>query len=327
MDLYKGCVLCNRSCGVDRTKGVRGFCGEGDALRVAWAGIHRGEEPVVCGSRGSGTIFFTGCTLKCFFCQNFQLSREGMGKEITEEEFAALCLKLQEAGVENINLVTGTQWIPSIVEGLRRAKVTGLRIPILWNSSGFENEAALSLLQPWIDVYLPDLKTIDPEFSKELFGTPRYPETATRAIEGMVEMRPPRFEGDRMVEGVIVRHLVLPGFLENTREVLGWFSRQLRYRAILSLMFQYTPLPKGVASPGEEKVSPPRVKASSRVAWDRGISEEEYQRVLEYLEEFRIRDGFVQEYAPTDNLLPDFGKIEAFPKELATPLWSWVEPD
>jgi len=320
MDLYKRCVLCNRSCGVDRTKDVRGFCGEGAVLRVAWAGIHRGEEPVICGGGGSGTIFFTGCTLKCFFCQNFQLSRGGMGREITEEEFAALCVKLQDAGVENINLVTGTQWIPSIVEGLRRAKDSGLRIPILWNSSGFENEAALSLLQPWIDVYLPDLKTLDLEFSRELFGTPRYPDTATRAIERMVEMRPPRFEEDRMVAGVIVRHLVLPGFLENTREVLAWFSRHLRYRAILSLMFQYTPLPKG-------KVSPEQVRASSRVAWDRGVSEEEYRRVLEYLEEFRISDGFVQEYAPADDLLPDFGKRAAFPKELATPLWSWVEPD
>ena len=319
MDLYKACMLCNRSCGIDRRKGIRGFCGEGASLRVAWVGIHRGEEPIVCGG-GSGTIFFTGCTLKCFFCQNFQLSRGGMGKELTVEEFAALCVRLQDAGAENVNLVTGTQWIPSIIEGLRRAKDSGLQIPILWNSSGFENEAALSFLHPWIDVYLPDLKTLDPEFSRVLFGTPRYPETATRAIEGMVELRPPRFEGDQMVAGVIMRHLVLPGFLENTYRVLEWFSRHLRYRAILSLMFQYTPLPKGVVAPEE-------VKASSWVAWDRGVSEDEYQRVLEYLEEFRIRDGFVQEYAPRDDLLPDFGKPAAFPKELATPLWSWVEPN
>lgn len=320
MDQYKRCMLCNRSCGIDRTKGMRGFCGEKASLKVAWAGIHRGEEPIVCGVGGSGTIFFTGCTLKCFFCQNFQISRGGMGKELTTEEFAALCVRLQDAGVENINLVTGTQWIPSIIGGLHRAKDSGLRIPILWNSSGFENEAALSLLHPWIDVYLPDLKTLDPDFSRVLFGTYRYPETATRAIERMVEMRPPRFEGDRMVEGVIMRHLVLPGFLENTRRVLEWFSQHLRYRAILSLMFQYTPLPKDV-------VTPERVKASFRVAWDRGVSEDEYQTVLEYLEEFRIRDGFVQEYVPTDDLLPDFGKPAAFPAELATPLWSWVEPN
>jgi len=243
-----------------------------------------------------------------------------MGKEITEETFAALCLKLQDAGAENINLVTGTQWIPSIVEGLRRAKDSGLRIPVLWNSSGFENDLALSLLQPWIDVYLPDLKTLDPAFSKELFGTSRYPETATKAIQRMVEIRAPQFEGDRMVKGVIVRHLVLPGFLENTREVLQWFSQNLKYRAILSLMFQYTPLPSDLV-PSKE------VKAASWVEWNRGITEEEYGKVLEYLEEFRIRDGFVQEHTPQDNLLPDFSKPNAFPANLATPIWSWVEPN
>ncbi len=318
MDQYHRCVLCNRSCGVNRSEGSRGFCEEGSTLRVAWAGIHRGEEPVLCGPGGSGTIFFTGCTLKCFFCQNYQLSRDGMGREITIETFASLCLRLQDAGVENINLVTGTQWIPSIVEGLSRAKDSGLRIPVLWNSSGFENDLALSLLEPLIDVYLPDLKTLDADFSKELFGTPRYPETATKAILRMVETRPPRFEEDRMVQGVIVRHLVLPGFLENTREVLKWFSRHLRYRAILSLMFQYTPLPAGVFPQA-------KVRASSSVEWGRGISEAEYHSVLDYLEEFGIRDGFVQEYAPVENLLPDFSRPDAFPKNLATPLWSWAE--
>ncbi|MCX7787378.1 MAG: radical SAM protein [Spirochaetes bacterium] len=318
MDPYNRCLLCNRGCGVDRKKGGRGFCGEGASLRIAWAGIHRGEEPVLCGSGGSGTIFFTGCTLKCFFCQNCQLSRGGMGAEITVETFAALCLKLQDAGVENINLVTGTHWIPSIVEGIRRAKEYGLQIPVLWNSSGFENDLALSLLEPWIDVYLPDLKTLDPSFSKELFGTPRYPETATKAIQRMVEIRAPQFDEDRMVQGVIVRHLVLPGFLENTREVLQWFSQNLRYRAILSLMFQYTPLPRDL-------LPPEQVKAASWVEWERGITEEEYQRVLDYLEEFRIRDGFVQEYTPLDNLLPDFSRPNAFPANLASPIWSWVE--
>lgn len=240
-----------------------------------------------------------------------------MGREIIEEEFASLCLKLQDAGVENINLVTGTQWIPSIVTGLGKAKDSGLRIPVLWNSSGFENDLALTLLQPWVEVYLPDLKTLNPSFARELFGTSRYPETAIRAILRMVEMRAPRFEGERMVEGVIVRHLVLPGFLENTREVLQWFSQNLRYRAILSLMFQYTPLPGDVVTPEQRK-------ASSWVEWDRGITEEEYQEVLDYLDEFRIQDGFVQEYAPMENLLPDFSRPDAFPPQLATPIWTWV---
>ncbi|GAB4365876.1 MAG: hypothetical protein Kow009_02660 [Spirochaetales bacterium] len=241
-----------------------------------------------------------------------------MGKETTEAEFAALCLKLQEAGAENINLVTGTQWIPSIVEGLRQARNAGLQIPVLWNTSGFENALALTLLEPWIDVYLPDLKTLDPDFSKDLFGTSRYPETSTNAILRMVEACPPRFEGDRMIGGVIVRHLVLPGFLENTREVLRWFSRHLRYRAILSLMFQYTPLPEEARPKGQSRIPP-------QADWGRGVTKEEYHTVLEYLEEFRIQDGYVQEYDPKEDLLPDFSRFEAFPGDLATPLWSWVE--
>ncbi|MFQ3620986.1 MAG: radical SAM protein [Spirochaetales bacterium] len=317
MHLYTSCKLCNRICRVDRTTGERGFCRESDNLRIAWAGVHRGEEPILCGPGGSGTIFFTGCTLRCFFCQNLQLSRGEIGKEVRTEEFASLCLRLQETGVENINLVTGTHFIPSIVEGLALARKAGLILPVLWNSSGFENVLALSLLAPWVQIYVPDLKTLNPAFSKVVFNTPLYPETATQAILEMASQRFPRFEGDRLVEGVVVRHLVLPGFLENTREVIRWFSIHLRYRAILSLLVQYTPLPS--------MSLPPKLTDLFGVEWNRGITEEEYEKVLSYLEEFRITDGFVQELSPSENLLPDFAKPEAFPYNLASPIWSCCE--
>ncbi len=282
-------------------------------MRIAWAGIHRGEEPSLCGPGGSGTVFFTGCTLKCFFCQNHQLSREKMGRAVSPDEFATLCLMLQEAGAENINLVTGTQFIPSIIEGLTIARARGLNIPILWNSSGFENLLGLSLLAPWIDVYLPDLKTLDPSLSREIFHTDTYPDTASRAICKMAELRPPRFEGDQMAEGVIVRHLVLPGLLENTREVLEWYSRHLRYRALLSVMFQYTPLSK------------PASPLPSQGEWNRKVTREEYNRVLEYLEEFNIRDGYIQELPGEEDPLPDFSRVDAFPPDLAKHLWSWTK--
>jgi putative pyruvate formate lyase activating enzyme len=302
--------LCGRTCDADRRGDRKGFCGEGPLLRIAWAGIHRGEEPPISGTGGSGAVFFSGCGLKCFFCQNHQISRGGAGRAVTSDEFAEICIALQSKGAENINLVTASHFIPSVAEGLLAARARGLRLPILWNSSGYESAEGLEILSSLVDIYVPDLKTLDPRLSLRLFGTPGYPEAAGNAILSMAAARPLVLRGDVLESGVIVRHLVLPGFPENTRQVLSWFAGHLTGKALISIMFQYTPsgdLPES-AGPGD---------------WNRGINEEEYNRVMAWLDEFGIEEGFVQELPPEgEAVLPDFSLVHSFPPELADVVWS-----
>jgi putative pyruvate formate lyase activating enzyme len=299
---------------VDRLAGSRGFCGETGALRIASAGIHRGEEPPITGSGGSGTIFVTGCNLRCRFCQNWQISRAGLGREVGEAELVRICLALQEAGAENINLVTGSHAAPALVSGVRAARGQGLAIPVLWNSSAYESPGTLDLLKDTVDVYLPDLKTLDPALSASLFHAPDYPETAQAAILRMLEFRPLRYSpAGVLVSGVIIRHLVLPGRLDATREVLRWFARHARGRAVLSLMTQYTPVPAPEGLPPE----PPELRAP-----DRFVSKEEYGTLLAWLEDPEIGEGFYQELVRdrNRNRLPDFTRPNPFPPELSTPL-------
>lgn len=182
---YEHCTACPKSCGVNRNAGERGFCGETAELRIAWAGLHFGEEPPVSGAGGSGTIFLTGCNLRCVFCQNFQISQEGMGRAVTEQEFIELCLTLQEAGAKNINIVTGSHAVPALGAGLRAAKQHGLTIPVVWNSSAYETAEALESIADTVDGWLPDLKTLNPETSRRVFAAPDYPEQACAAIETM----------------------------------------------------------------------------------------------------------------------------------------------
>jgi putative pyruvate formate lyase activating enzyme len=330
IDPYQNCRLCPRNCGVDRLAGNGGFCGETADLRIAAASIHRGEEPPVTGAGGSGTIFITGCTLGCVFCQNWQISQNGMGRVTPEAEFVRICLALQEQGAENINIVTGSHAAPAIVAGITAARDQGLRLPLLWNSSAYES-GALDLLEPAVDVYLPDLKTLDRALSRRFFKTPDYPDPAVRAISRMMEMRGTlRFEARAsaddpstdvpvLVSGVIIRHLVLPGYVEATREVLRWFAEHAQKRALLSLMMQYTPV-----NPGSAGMP------------DRYVSQAEYDAVLGWLEEFDIEDGFCQELVPDSGWLPNFKRrnpfraqapagLDGHPAELSTPVWHWAE--
>jgi len=307
---YSRCRICGRTCGVDRTSGKAGFCGEDSRLRLAWAGIHRGEEPPICGKGGSGTVFFSGCTLKCFFCQNHQISRGGIGRVVSNEEFASICLTLQARGAENVNLVTPSHFIPSVAEGLSLAEKEGLEIPVLWNSSGYDSVDALESVDPFLDVYLPDLKTVDPSVSAALFGLPDYPDVSKESLLWMVERHPLRFRGDSLVSGVIVRHLVFPGLLPSTEKTLAWFAENLAGRALLSVMFQYTPVFLPAAGRGDHPGD-----------WDRRISREEYDEVLACLDRYGIEDGFVQELSDEESLLPDFSKEAAFPPELASCVW------
>ncbi len=325
---YKQCCLCPRNCGADRLAGETGYCGETAELRIATASIHRGEEPPVTGLGGSGTIFVTGCTLGCEFCQNWQISQTGMGSVISLDDFAGICLALQNAGAENINIVTGSHVIPSIASGVELARRQGLFIPILWNSSSYENVSALELLRETVSVYLPDLKTLDSSISGRYFNAPDYPEAAAKAILKMMDLRELHFGeprsgnglGKQLVpdgisnetviqSGVIIRHLVLPGYLESTRNVLRWFAEHAQGRALLSLMMQYTPVsrgqPRGCPIP------------------DRYVEEGEFETVLHWLEEYGIDDGFYQELVPDNDWLPDFNRANPFSSELSVTLWHW----
>ncbi len=314
--LYRDCRLCPRDCGVDRAVGRPGVCGEADTPRLAVACLHFGEEPALTGRGGSGTLFFTGCTLRCSFCQNHQLSRGGYGVPITAAELARLMLRLQVEGAANINLVTGSHFTPHILEAVGKARQAGLSLPIVWNSSGYESLTTVERLLPAVDVFLPDLKTLDSRLSARLFRAPDYPQAAREALLSMAE-KPLRFDaagsGEGLLRsGLIVRHLVLPGLLDSTRAVLEWYAAHLKERALLSLMVQYTPVDAAAAAgdgaPGSADLA-------------RRVSRYETRTVLEWLEELDIEEGFVQEAGAGDDWLPDFRQPSPFPSALSRVVW------
>ena len=195
-------MLCPRKCGINRHERP-GYCGMKSEICAARAGLHFFEEPYISGEAGSGTVFFSGCSLKCIFCQNWQISRDGYGKEISTGRLAEIFLEQQERGALNINLVTGTHFTPSIAEALKKAKDEGLKIPVLWNSSGYEEVDTLKMLEGLVDIWLPDFKTLDSELAKKYFNAPDYPMTVMKALDYMVSVSPePIFSGDLLVSGV-----------------------------------------------------------------------------------------------------------------------------
>ncbi|MCX7655816.1 MAG: radical SAM protein [Treponemataceae bacterium] len=331
---YDACTLCPRGCGVNRNKGERGFCGETAALRVGVANIHKGEEPPITGLGGSGTIFVTGCTLGCLFCQNWQVSQHGMGRVVEPDELACIMLALQKVGAENINIVTGSHALPALCEGVVVARREGLEIPILWNSSAYESVEAVEAGAPYIDVYLPDLKTLDAEISCRYFHAPDYGEKAQKAILKMIELKPlvygpSRYQNKKggsegqeknntgseqevqvLRQGVVIRHLVLPGQLEATRQVLEWFTNHAQGKALLSLMTQYTPVYQGG-------------HISQGSIPDRYVNPQEFELLMRWLDEYEIDGGFYQELVQDDAWLPDFNRINPFSSELSVPVWHW----
>lgn len=286
---YEHCTLCPRRCGVDRTKGGRGFCGMPDKLYAARASAHYWEEPVISGSFGSGAIFFSGCTLRCAFCQNYTISDEHFGRELTPQALRAAMERLIDEGVQNINLVTPTHFLPSILPALEPK----LPVPVVYNCGGYESVETLRRLEGKIDVYLPDFKYSDNALAKRLSAAPDYYETAAAAILEMYrQMGRPVIDDEQMTRGVLLRHLVLPGFVDNSLGVLDWIAENFRSGDILvSLMSQYVPM-------GKAKAMPPL---------DRRITETEYDAVLSYMELLGIEDGFTQDFsAATSDYTPDF---------------------
>ncbi|MFA7559983.1 MAG: radical SAM protein [Sphaerochaeta sp.] len=301
MNPYEHCLLCPHHCGVNRLEGKKGVCNESSAVRIAWAGLHRGEEPPISGEVGSGMIFFSGCPLHCAYCQNHQISaRESFGYEISVNELAMLTLDLQRMGTHTLNLVTGTHYIPSITQALDIAKEKGLTLDVVWNSSGFESLEGLRLIDPYIDLYLIDLKTLDERVSRTFCGSVRYSRSITDVYALLKTLRENTFfTDDGLLRGVLVRHLLFPGELAATEEVLRYYAAELKEQMYLSVMVQFE-APKG------EKILPV-------------ITPEEYERLLALFDELEIEEGFVQELEDSLSWLPDFRLDEPFPPSFSTP--------
>ncbi len=279
---YTHCTLCPRRCGVDRTRGQLGFCKMPGQIHAARAGVHYWEEPVISGSFGSGAVFFSGCALKCAFCQNYNISQENFGKPMTSAELRAAFERLIDEGVQNINLVTPTHFLPDILPALEPK----LPVPVVYNCGGYESMETLRQLEGKIDVYLPDFKYSDNALAKKLSSAPDYFETASAAILEMYrQVGKPVIEGDEMKRGVLVRHLVLPGCVDNSLGVLDWVAEHFRSGDILfSLMSQYVPM-------GRAAEMPP---------FDRRITELEYDSVLSYMMLLGIEDGYTQDFSSAE---------------------------
>ncbi|MDC7233564.1 MAG: radical SAM protein [Spirochaetales bacterium] len=303
---YRECRLCGRNCGTDRTR-AEARCGASHRISLAWAGLHFGEEPPLVGTGGSGTLFFSGCTLGCPFCQNYQISREGMGREMDDEEFLSVARRLKAAGAENLNLVTPSHFIPTLSRLLPQLREDDF--PIVWNSSGQETREALKQVFPHVDIFLPDLKTLDSRVAGEYYLFRKYPGIAEPALREMAEHRPLVLDHEGVLKkGVLIRHLILPGELDSTEQVLKWFSTVMKGKAMLSLMSQYTP----VVSAAYPDPRPGRY-----------LSESEYDRVLDMLHRYDLEDGFIQEWITGSDWLPDFNRINPFSSELSRVLWHW----
>ena len=286
---YRHCTLCPRACGVNRTAGERGFCQMPDHILAARAALHYWEEPVISGSFGSGAVFFSGCTLRCAFCQNGGISQENFGKEVSSQELRAAFERLIDEGCQNINLVTPTHFLPSILPAL----APKLPVPVVYNCGGYESVETLRALEGLVDIYLPDFKYSDAALAKKLSAAPDYPEAAAAAIEEMYrQVGPAQIEDDVMQRGMIVRHLVLPGCVDNSLGVLDWFSEHFHRKGVwFSLMSQYVPM-------GRAKNMPP---------FDRHITEDEYAAVCSYLELCEIENGYTQDFSSAiQDYIPNF---------------------
>ena len=283
---YENCTLCPRQCGIDRTAGITGFCGCPDTALVAKTMLHQWEEPVLAGSGGSGAIFFGGCTLGCSYCQNRAISACPTGTPTDSRTLRAIMETLIDQGAENIDLVTPTQFLPTILPALEAP----LPVPVVYNCGGYERPETIALLKGKVDIFLPDLKYSDDTLACTLSGVHDYFDTATRAIQAMVEAAGPlQWEGEKLVKGTVIRHLILPGHIDNSLGVLDRIAETFRPGQVLvSLMRQYTPMP-GLAVP-----------------FDRPITDEEYQAVLSWMYLCGL-DGFTQEKsAATTAYIPDF---------------------
>ena len=277
------CTLCPRECHVNRLSGQTGYCGCTTDLIAARAALHMWEEPCISGVNGSGAVFFGGCNMGCVFCQNYAIAHAQTGKKISPERLCEIFLELQEKGAHNINLVTPSHYVPQIIPALTQVRLYGLSIPVVYNTSSYEKVEVLKALEGLVDIYLPDLKYHDVSISRKYSAAPDYFDVACAAISEMVRQTgDPVFEDGEdslMKRGVIVRHLLLPGCEEDSRYLLDYLYRTYGNRIYISIMNQYTPLPQAAAFP----------------ELNRTITDEEYDRVIDYAISIGIENGFIQE--------------------------------
>jgi len=291
--ILKDCVLCPRECHVDRTAGQTGYCKATDALVVARAALHMWEEPCLSGEEGSGTVFFSGCALGCVYCQNHNIAKGLAGKQITIERLAEIFLELQAKGANNINLVTPSHYVPQIIASITIARSRGLRLPIVYNCSGYEKADTLKHLEGYVDVYLSDLKYMSPEPAAKYSHCPDYFAVAAKALEEMVRQQPkPIFDQRGMMQkGVIVRHLTLPGYLEDSKKIIQYLYEAYGDKIYISIMNQYTPVIKHTAYPELNK----------------RITEEEYDELVNYAVAIGVENGFIQEGdTALESFIPEF---------------------
>ena len=292
---FSCCTLCPRSCRADRTGGGTGYCGMPDRIFAARASLHMWEEPCISGEKGSGTVFFSGCSLGCIYCQNRQISLDHAGKEITEKRLSEIFLELQEKGAANINLVTGVHYVPQIIRALEQAGKEGLVLPVVYNSGGYESVETLRMLEGFIDIYLPDFKYMDRELASALSNAPDYPERAAEAVREMVRQTGRCvFSPDGYLErGTIIRHLVLPGHVRNSRQVLEYLARTFGDTVWLSIMNQYTPVGSYPDHP----------------ELNRKVTKREYEKVLDFALNLGIENAFFQEgETALESFIPDFNE-------------------
>lgn len=296
MHELENCNICPHRCGINRIAGKIGRCKATDKVKIALASIHNFEEPCISGKNGSGTIFFSNCNLNCVFCQNYEISQLGKGKEISIEQLAEIFIKQQNKNVHNINLVTPTIYIYQIIEAIKLARDKGLKIPIVYNSNGYENVEALKHLKGYIDIYLPDLKYSNNEIAYKYSNIKNYYENAVQAIKEMYNQvgTPIIDENGIMKKGLMIRHLVLPNQLQNSKDVLKWINDNMDKKVFVSVMAQYFPTYKAKHFP---EIS-------------RKLTKEEYNEIEQYLYSLDLENGYIQELGEhEEEYVPDFSRF------------------
>lgn len=287
---YSQCELCARRCGVDRTDGKVGFCRSADRMRITRAALHFWEEPIISGARGSGTVFFSGCSLGCVYCQNAKISRASVGREVSHDELAAEMLRLEREGAHNINFVTPTHFAPGIAESVKIARKLGLCVPVVYNTGSYDTKETVRSLEGLVDIYLPDLKYYRAESAEKLSYAKDYPFVAREAIAEMVRQQPkPIIKDGIMQSGVIVRILLLPSHVAEAKLSLKYLYDTYGDNIYISLMNQYTPM-QGMKSP-----------------LDRTVTNAEYSELVNYAERIGVVNAFIQEGGTQqESFIPDF---------------------
>jgi putative pyruvate formate lyase activating enzyme len=289
------CKLCPRNCGINRLDDKIGYCGAGKDIKVARAALHQWEEPCISGTQGSGTVFFTNCNLKCAFCQNHSISQENIGKVVSVDRLSEIFLELQSQGANNINLVTPTHYVYQIIEAIKLSKAKGLKLPILYNTSGYENIETIKLLNGYIDVYLPDIKYFNDKYANRYSNAPNYFKYASNAVVEMLnQVGGAEFDKDGIIKkGVIIRHMMLPGLLFDSKRIIDFIYNTFGDSVYVSIMNQYTPMHKAALY---SEINKP-------------LNPKHYDSLIDYAVSIGIKNGFIQDsgtsseaYVPYFNL-------------------------